>query len=188
MRAADEQHVTCLQTIRKLPLYQKLSDDPLFKLSQHSALIPKAHLENHVGQGFLFGPKHLEVDPIVFTNRTDKTLVGFYHLGKNLVGYDEKIHNGLIATLLDETLCFCGFPFLPNKRGVTARLSVDYLGKAERDSAVVLYAKVVQQKGRKCIIDGNIETVDGREIARARCVLVEPKWFKFFKFIPMFQE
>ncbi|GME73809.1 unnamed protein product [Ambrosiozyma monospora] len=131
-------------------------------------------------------------------------LFAFFKLGSNLVSHDGKIHNGIITTLLDENLCFCGFPNLPSKRGVTARLTVNYLQKAPPNSNVVLVAQVKSAKGRKVVVEGYVETLgdhdDGHDgqgkgkgnskggvrIADAVCILVEPTWFKYLSWVPLF--
>ncbi|QEL62169.1 hypothetical protein SBP28_004180 [Candidozyma auris] len=96
------------------------------------------------------------------------------------------LHNGITATILDEGLCACGFSSLPSKRGVTANLTIDFKNQAQPQSTVVLRAKVAEAKGRKVVIDGTLSTFPTHlgekpmEIASAKCVLVEPKWFKYF--------
>ncbi|KAH3685430.1 hypothetical protein WICPIJ_003588 [Wickerhamomyces pijperi] len=74
------------------------------------------------------------------------------------------------------------------KRGVTAKLTIDFKDRVKTDATVLLKAKVVESKGRKVVIAGHIETVDENPevIATANCILVEPKWFKYFSWLSMF--
>lgn len=135
-----------------------------------------------------------------------------YHLGAELGNRDGNVHKGLLSLLLDEALCYCGFPLLPSKRGVTARLSLEFLEDIPVDTTIMLKASVKEIKGRKCIIEGHLEQFpsespskngiknwnllriwgsnDKREVAKkfanANCVLVEPTWFKYFKWLDMF--
>ncbi|AMD20472.1 HDL272Cp [Eremothecium sinecaudum] len=136
--------------------------------------------ENTVSQGILYGTDKLVMDPNIFLDSKQGKLTAYYHLGPGLANEKKKVHQGLLALILDEALCFCGFPSLPNGLGVTARLSITYLKDIPLDSTVVLKAQVVEAKGRKCIIQGVLESPSnpGVVYARARCLLVEPKWMK----------
>lgn len=168
-------------------LFKDVSTDKAFKRVQAAELIPDAHKVNHVGQGLLNGPNHLDIGPLVYINKSKGEMVAFTRLGHGLTGSDGKVHNGIISTLLDELLCFCGFPKLPNKRGVTASLDIEFLKRAEPNSILVLNSKVVNHKGRKCVIEGDVKDLkNGELIARANCILVEPKWFKYLNWVTLF--
>lgn len=165
-------------------LYKQLAGNPAIEMRRASDTFPAQHRLNHVGLGILSGPHLFEIDPIVFVNEARGELTAFYHLGRRLVSADGRIHNGVTATILDEGLCMCGFPKLPSKKGVTGQLSIDFKNQAPPESTVVLRASVKEIKGRKVVIDGVLLTFpfDGlaeMEIAHGRCVLVEPKWFKY---------
>ncbi|ODV95486.1 hypothetical protein PACTADRAFT_42629 [Pachysolen tannophilus NRRL Y-2460] len=179
--------------------FKSLLANDNFIQNKYSSLIPKPHQKNYVSQGLLFGPNHLEIDPILFRDEKKGELIAIYHFGSNLVGNDNTIHCGLLSTILDESLCTCGFPFLPSKRGVTARLSIKFNNEIilKSDSTIMLKANVREFKGRKVIIDGYIETLDLQNatnkkgntiIAKAECILVEPKWFKYFNWVPVFEQ
>lgn len=179
-----------LTKIENSTLYKQLEQDENTSKYYNSETFPEQHRKNHVGSGLLFGPNLFEVDPILFINEKNGELTGFYHLGKELISQDGQIHNGVTATILDEGLCACGFAKLPSKRGVTANLTIDFHNQAQPDSTVVLQAKVVENRGRKVVIEGTLSTfpLDGArpmEIASSRCVLVEPKWFRYFRWIDL---
>ncbi|ODV83156.1 hypothetical protein CANARDRAFT_177942 [[Candida] arabinofermentans NRRL YB-2248] len=188
-----KQSLSILKSIQSNELYQKLSQpDSKYKMLLGSQLIPEAHRINHVGQGILNSPKHIAIDPIIFMNNEEGKFYFFSHLGPQLVGNDDKVHNGVIATLLDESLCFCGFSKLPSKRGVTAKLNIEFKEKSPPNSNLMLFAEVVQNKGRKCVIKGYVETIPvdksdrAIRVADATCILVEPKWFKYLNWVPLF--
>lgn len=168
-------------------LFQQYARDERFKLVPVEKLIPEAHRYNQVSQG-LMGLGH----PVMLVDRDAGELVLFGKADNtNLVGLDGKIHNGIILTLLDESLCFCGFDRLPSGRGVTANLKVDFHGKLPPGSSFVLTAKVGQARGRKVVIDGKLEVLSGRgavgaPVADATCLLVEPKWFKWLTWVDLF--
>ncbi|ODQ78455.1 hypothetical protein BABINDRAFT_24586, partial [Babjeviella inositovora NRRL Y-12698] len=150
--------------------------------------IAKLHQDYHVGMGLLYGPSKLEIDPILFINKEARELTSFYHLGSNLVAAEDgKIHNGLLATLIDESLCVAGFPYLPAGKGVTAKLSINFHKQIKGDTTVVLNAKVAELKGRKCVIRGTIQEAGKSVIlADAECILVQPKWFKYISKLQIF--
>lgn len=187
-RKSSEQRQEIIEKLKTNKQFNLLLQNKDATSLTHSSKIPKAHQTNHVSQGLLFGPQHLEIDPIVFINEKNQELHAYYHLGSKLASYDGNIHNGVVSTLLDEFLCYCGFPHLPSKRGVTAKLAIDFKDRVKPDATVLLKARVVEARGRKVIIDGHIETVDDKPeiIATARCILVEPKWFKYFSWLSMF--
>lgn len=179
-----------MHKLQQSPLYRQLDDDAEIIKYYSSDMFPDQHRKNHVGSGLLFGPDLFEVDPVVFLNEAQGELTAFYHLGGRLISDDGQIHNGVSATILDEGLCSCGFSKLPSKKGVTASLSIDFKNQAPPNSTLVLRAKVVEAKGRKVVIEGTLSTfpLDDSavfDIASSRCVLVEPKWFKYFRWLQL---
>lgn len=181
-----------IQEIEKTNEFQKLQADQSATMHYSSETFPSQHHKNSVGSGILFGPNLMEIDPIIFLNREKGELTAFYHLGRQLVSQDGQIHNGVVSTILDEGLCTCGFPLLPSKKGVTAKLSIDFKNQIPPESTVVLRAKVKEAKGRKVVIHGDLETYPLQEgeqpllIAQSQCILVEPKWFKYFSWLQVF--
>ncbi|KAI5963267.1 uncharacterized protein KGF55_003059 [Candida pseudojiufengensis] len=175
-----------IEQIESTQEYQSLLNNPELRQYTSSKAFPQQHHNNYVNTGLLFGPDLMEIDPIVFINEKKGELTSFYHLGDKLISQDGQIHNGIISTILDEGLCSAGFPLLPSRKGVTAKLSIDFKNQAPPQSTVVLHAKVQEAKGRKVVIGGYLETLpfDSKEkpllIAESKCILVEPKWFKYF--------
>ncbi|EJS44605.1 YBL095W [Saccharomyces arboricola H-6] len=206
------QRTDILEQVEKSEVYKELAKNDDMEHILFSEKIPSGHRQYHVGQGLLFGKGKLEIDPLVFhdLNRGEVTVI--YRLGAELGNRDGNVHKGLLSLLLDEALCYCGFPLLPSKRGVTARLSLEFLEDIPVDTTIMLKASVKECKGRKCIIEGHLEEFppdkaskkmgrgwnlfahwgsgDKKEVAKkfvkANCVLVEPTWFKHFKWLDMF--
>lgn len=177
-----------IQQIEATDEYKRLVSNPNVKHYTSSKSFPQQHRNNYINTGILFGPDLMEIDPLVFVNESTGELTSFYHLGDKLISQDGQIHNGIISTILDEGLCSAGFSKLPSKRGVTASLLIDFENQAPPQSTVVLHSKVKEAKGRKVVIEGYLETLsDSVEkpllIAKANCVLVEPKWFKYFSWL-----
>lgn len=173
-----------LDQIKQNPLYQSLSQDPSFTIQDARKEFPKQHHNNLVTAGLLYGDKLFEIDPIVFTNNKGK-LYAFHYIGEKLVSEDGKVHNGITSTLLDEGLCATGFPLLPSKKGVTAKLEIDFINQAPANSPVLLQAQVVEHSRRKVVIEGSLQTLNAPPvtIATANCVLVEPRWFKYVSWL-----
>lgn len=187
---ATHMNPEAVSAIEATPLYKQLAADPHNTMLRDDDHLPSQHRPNYIRLGLLFGPLLFEMDPIVFKNDEKQELVSFYHLGEALVSADGGIHNGVTATILDEGLCICGFAQLPSRRGVTARLTIDFKSEAPAHRAVVLRAKVVEAKGRKVVVDGTLSTFpsdgsEGVEIALARCILVEPRWFRYFRWLQL---
>lgn len=177
-----------LARIEQSEMYQRLDRDPAHTKRRSSDTFPVHHRHNYVSLGLLYGQNLFEVDPVSFCNEQTGELTAFYHLGGSLLDTDGYIHNGVTATILDEGLCSCGFARLPSKRGVTASLSIDFLNQAPPNCTLILEAKVASSKGRKVTIEGHLSTMggDGKpglQIAHATCVLVEPRWFKYFAWL-----
>ena len=120
-----------------------------------------------------------------------------YHLGSKLCGHKDIIHGGLLATLLVESLCRCGFPLLPNKLGVTASLNIKYVAPTPADSIVVLHAWATNLNGRKVTVNGTLSTLSDaaddvdldsvtletadevfgiKNTAAAEALVIEPRW------------
>ena len=192
------QRMDVLEGIRKNGLYRRLLQDPDFDHSVQSEKIPPGHRAYHVGQGILFGPEKLGIDPVILQDTKRREVVIFYHFGADLANEQGQVHKGVLSLVLDEALCYCGFPTLPSKRGVTAKLDIDFQRGIPADSTIVLRAHVSEFKGRKCVIEGTLESVPRFEnpwlaslwkpavYASAKCILVEPRWFKYLNWLNVF--
>lgn len=191
VRDTKLQHINddVAQKILSSPQVQQLANDPQWEQVISSNAFPQQHKQNYVSRGLLMGPDLFEIDPVIYMNRDQGEFVGYYHLGSQLVSQDGRIHNGVVSTLLDEGLCSCGFPRLPSTKGVTAQLALKFINEADPDTTVVLRAKIVEARGRKVVSAGTLESYDpdskkpAQVIAEGRVVLVEPHWFKWFRWV-----
>ncbi|SCV01514.1 LANO_0F12156g1_1 [Lachancea nothofagi CBS 11611] len=194
-RSVEQQRQDILSQLQKHDIYQDLIRKENVEQWSQSEKIVQPHRDYHVGQGLLYGPGRLEIDPLVLHDPESQELVVFYHLGHNLSNEKGKVHKGVVSLLLDEALCYCGFPTLPSKAGVTAKLDLKFHHDVPTDCTVVLKAHVKESKGRKCVIEGSLQTLPSRKwykpwtaetstvLATATCILVEPKWFKHVKWM-----
>lgn len=171
------------QHIHNSSLVKQLREDPDVEESRYYDAVPILHRENMLTTGLLAGKGVLTVEPLVFRNtKTGKSYV-FYHVGNRMDGHDGIVHGGLLATLMDEGLTRCGFPFLPSKYGVTASLVLNYRSPVRSDSYIVLVSEVEEAKGRKVIVKGRLESLPDTgspiTLVEGEVILVEPKWAKY---------
>lgn len=178
-----------LQQIEDSHEFRRLAADAKLTKINYSGAFFSQHADNYINTGLLAGPELFEIDPVAFLNTETGEITSFYHLGAKLSSLDGQIHNGVTSTILDEGLCTAGFPLLPSKKGTTGRLSINFHNQAPPNSTLVLKAKVVEAKGRKVTINGHLETLPEKAtdepvlIADAQCILVEPRWFKWVKWL-----
>ncbi|KAJ7434310.1 HotDog domain-containing protein [Mycena galericulata] len=144
---------------------------------------PQAHLPpegrvNKLTSGTLRGPGKLALFPLARVRRDEREAVVFVHLGRGLCGHDGIVHGGLLATLLDEALARNAFMHLPDKVGVTATLSLNYRAPTRADQFVVLKTKLLEAKGRKVVVAGRVEDLDGTLLVEAEALFVQPRYAK----------
>lgn len=137
---------------------------------EHPYDVAPEHKEYSLTGGTLSGTDMIASTPLILTRKpahrpttsqgarpnSPTEFVAFYHLGPKLCGHKGIVHGGLLATLMDECLCRCGFYELPNKIGVTGSLSIKYLAPTPAASVVVLHAWVSHVDGRKVTVQGTI--------------------------------
>ena len=138
--------------------------------------------EENLTAGPLTDPQMIPVAPYVFANEAEKSLIEILYLGKRVSGYPGIIHGGILATILDEGLGWCCFPFLPGKAGATVALDLEFVNPLPIESFVVLKAKVISIVERKALVEGHLETLpaggDPITIVKARATFVSPRVMK----------
>jgi acyl-coenzyme A thioesterase PaaI-like protein len=65
------------------------------------------------------------------------------HIGRDVCGQHEFVHDGLLTTIVDESLARCCFPALPNRIGVTANLNIDFLKQIPADSYLLVKVRTI---------------------------------------------
>ena len=178
----DPIEIAVNEHISNHPLARKLREDGRFSESRPHLKVPEAVRPYNLTAGVLLGHEKIVVPPLVFGAKDGSELVSIVYLGRSLCGHPTIIHGGLLATLLDEGLARCCFPALPNKRGVTASLKVDYRKPCRAGSYVVLRAKTIKIEGRKAWVKGSIEYLaddDSQEepqiLCEAEALYIEPR-------------
>jgi uncharacterized protein (TIGR00369 family) len=83
--------------------------------------------------------------------------------GDDFVGWSDKLHGGIIATLLDEVMAWAPSSF--DSWAVTAEMSVRYRSPALPGERLVARGRVVERRRRIYSVSGEVRGADGRLIA-----------------------
>jgi uncharacterized protein (TIGR00369 family) len=85
--------------------------------------------------------------------------------GPDFVGWEDKVHGGLLATLLDEVMAWAPSSF--DSWAVTAEMSIRYRAPANPGEALTARGWVDQRRRRIYHVRGEVRGADGRLIAAA---------------------
>jgi len=80
-----------------------------------------------------------------FDLRADNAVVAQFFCAPEYQGYPDRLHGGIIATLLDAAMTHC--LFARHCRGVTAKLSIRYRRPVLIEYEATIWAMVVQERG-----------------------------------------
>ncbi|KIJ56352.1 hypothetical protein M422DRAFT_219492 [Sphaerobolus stellatus SS14] len=136
---------------------------------------PEERRVNSLTAGALRGPGRIAVPPVVWCKKDESEAWAFMHLGRGVCGHDGIVHGGLLATLLDEGLGRVAILNFPSRVGVTANLNLDFRAPTKADQFIVMKTKLIERKGRKAIVQGQIEDLDGNVLVEAKALFIEPK-------------
>ena len=106
--------------------------------------------ENPIGMGL-----HIELGE--GTARTEWTA------GPDFVGWSDKVHGGIIATLLDEVMAWAPSSF--DSWAVTAEMRVRYRSPAMPGEQLIATGRVVERRRRIYEVAGEVRGADGRLVA-----------------------
>ena len=102
---------------------------------------------------------HLEIELGEGTARTE------WVAGKDYVGWEEKVHGGIIATLLDEVMAWA--PSSHDSWAVTAEMQIRYRAPANPGERLVATGRVTERRRRIYHVSGEVRGEDGRLVAEA---------------------
>ncbi|TFK62371.1 Thioesterase/thiol ester dehydrase-isomerase [Pluteus cervinus] len=139
---------------------------------------PEERRVNNLTSGALRGPGKLAIPPLVRARNDETEALVFVHLGRGLCGHDGIVHGGLLATLLDESLARVAIMNLPDKVGVTAKLSINYRAPTIADQFVVIKVKLEGAEGRRSQVSGRVEDLKGTLLVEATATFVQPRYAK----------
>jgi uncharacterized protein (TIGR00369 family) len=84
-------------------------------------------------------------------------------VGDDYVGWSDKVHGGIVATLLDEVMAWAPSSF--DSWAVTAEMSVRYRSPASPGERLLAKGRVTERRRRIYTVRGEVRTADGRLIA-----------------------
>ncbi|KAJ7061648.1 mitochondrial protein, partial [Mycena amicta] len=148
-----------------------------YEVRPHAA-IPEDVRANKLTSGALRGPGKLALLPLARVRKDESEAVILVHVGRGLCGHDGIIHGGLLATLLDESLGRNAIINLPQKVGVTATLSIRYRAPTRADQFIVIRTSLSSQTGRKALVKGTVEALDGTVLVEADALFIQPRYAK----------
>ena len=181
-RQPDEIAAEIEKHMQEHPIAKALQGDLQWKELRPHLRFPESHRQHSLTAGTLAGPGKFPVAPFIYVD--DKNLVELTYVGTDMCGHTGIVHGGLVATILDEGLAWCGFGSLPNKIGMTAYLNISYKKPIPAGSYLVLRAETIKSERRKVWVKGTIEALpkDGKSekevFVEAEALYIEPKWVK----------
>jgi uncharacterized protein (TIGR00369 family) len=95
----------------------------------------------------------------------DGTARAIWTAGPNYVGWEDKIHGGILATLLDEVMAWA--PSSYDSWAVTAEMNLRFRAPANPGERLVAEARVTGRRRRIYEVHGEVRGEDGRTIVEA---------------------
>jgi uncharacterized protein (TIGR00369 family) len=102
---------------------------------------------------------HLEIE------LGDGTATTTWTPGEHFVGWENKVHGGLLATLLDEVMAWAPSSF--DSWAVTAEMRIRYRSPANPGEPLTASATVTSRRRRIYEVHGEVRGADGRLVAEA---------------------
>jgi len=167
-----------LQTLPALNALRNRKDADEWYETRPYQHFPEERRVNSLTAGALRGPGKLALLPLIRVKKDESESYVFVHLGRGLCGHDGIIHGGLLATLLDESLGRTTISNLPEKVGVTARLTLNYRAPTMADQFVVIKTRIEEVNGRKATASGRVEDLNGTVLVEASTTFVQPRYAK----------
>lgn len=115
-----------------------------------------------------------------FESDTDPRIVtAEYTVPKKYQGYPGIVHGGILAAMLDEVTSRTIMRGNPPRFVVTANLSLRYRKPVPVETPLRMVGRVVEEKGKIIIVDGEMFDLQDRLLTEARATLVEvdPSFF-----------
>ena len=89
-----------------------------------------------------------------------------WRAGDDFVGWSDKVHGGIIATLLDEVMAWAPSSF--DSWAVTAVMTIRYRSPAMPGEQLTATGRVVERRRRIYEVAGEVRGADGRVVAEGR--------------------
>ncbi|TRM62411.1 HotDog domain-containing protein [Schizophyllum amplum] len=177
-----QKHMQDLEdAMQRLPLLQQLraaQDADEWYEARPYLFFPEERRVNNLTAGVLRGPGKLAVHALVRARKDETESYVILHVGRALCGHDGIVHGGLLATLLDESLARTAIMNLPERVGVTATLTVHYKAPVKADQFIIIKTRAGEVNGRKAAVSGIVQDLEGKELANASALFVQPRYAK----------
>lgn len=95
----------------------------------------------------------------------DGTATTTWTPGPDFVGWEDKVHGGLLATLLDEVMAWA--PSSYDSWAVTAEMNIRFRSPANPGEALTATGRVTERRRRIYLVHGEVRGADGRMVAEA---------------------
>ncbi len=142
-------------------------------MTQPTALGTSRAIEAADGRRYAFADHHCfacgHTNPIgmrLEIELGDGTARTSWTVGDDFVGWTDKAHGGILATLLDEVMCWA--PSSDDAWAVTAEMSIRYRSPAAPGERLTASGRVVTRRRRIYEVEGTIHGADGRLVAEGR--------------------
>ncbi|KZW01269.1 hypothetical protein EXIGLDRAFT_719010 [Exidia glandulosa HHB12029] len=129
----------------------------------------------------LIGREKIAIPPFVRERKDGSASVVVLHVGNDVCGHEGIVHGGLVATLFDQYLARLGFMNLDSKVTATAHLGIDYRAPVRANQFLVLRlqrestVEELARKPHKVTVVGRLEDANGKLLAEARGIFVQPR-------------
>ena len=120
------------------------------------------------GYCFVCGKSNPNGLKVEFT-KTDSGVTAEFSAGKNLQGYKDIVHGGIIATLLDEASVKALFS--RGIKAVTAEITLRFKNPLFINENAIINADIGRERGRLYEIKAEIRKMDGELIAQSNAKL-----------------
>ncbi|CAG8521234.1 15230_t:CDS:2 [Dentiscutata heterogama] len=176
-RKKDKSYINSLESqADKLSIVSLLRSDPMFEeIKRPYDHIEHEHRSHHFTAGTLQGKGKFAISPIVFFSKEKMELVVISHIGSDMCGHVGIVHGGLISTLIDELFAKTAIPLLPDRNGATAYLHINFRKPLGANQFVIGKSKVTKLEGRKCFVEGTLETLEGQTVADGNALFISIK-------------
>ncbi|KAL4890014.1 HotDog domain-containing protein [Aspergillus ambiguus] len=109
----------------------------------------------------------------------DPDFIVFVHLGPDLCGFQDTVHGGVLAALLDEALGLCAesSELVSNSkvRLYTAGLEIAYRSPVFTPSVAVIKTWIKRREGRKWFLEAQLLNQDGKVLVEAKTLYVSAR-------------
>lgn len=92
---------------------------------------------------------------LAFATAPDGSVAATFGCPERFQGYPDRLHGGVVATLLDAAMTHC--LFAGGRRGVTAKLEVRFRKPVSLDEPARVAARVVEERGAICRLAATLE-------------------------------